>query len=76
MILRLPGGGRMEAYWLDNSRWLWRPRLRSEPGFSWLYWGRFALGWPGRMKARKKATYREKRQKAGSAFPLSPIRHS
>jgi hypothetical protein len=47
MILNFPGDRRFEAYWLSNSLWRWKPLIRLDPHFSWLYWGRFAFGWPG-----------------------------
>jgi hypothetical protein len=49
MILNLPGDRHLEAYWLSNSQWRWKPQLTLRARFSWLYWGRFAFGWTAMM---------------------------
>lgn len=45
MIFKLRGKRHVEAYWLSNYRWHWRPRKKGDPSFLWVYWGRFVIGW-------------------------------
>lgn len=53
MILGIPGDRHFEAYFLSNSSWRWKPRVTSDGHFTWLYWGRFALGVTRRIARRR-----------------------